>query len=91
MKTKKANELGIYDMSGNVCEWCSDWFGNYSPDSQTNPQGPDKGSERVMRGGYYSYLSAYENMFIDYRVSARYKNCQSCEHGFLGFRLVLAP
>ena len=89
VKTKKANELGIYDMSGNVFEWCSDWFGNYSPDSQTNPQGPAKGFERVMRGGYYSYLSAYENMFIDYRVSARYKNCQSCEHGFLGFRLVL--
>ena len=40
VKTKQANELGIYDMSGNVAEWCQDWFGRYSVDNQTNPQGP---------------------------------------------------
>ncbi len=49
--TKQPNELGIYDMSGNVQEWCSDWFGAYSSNTQTNPTGPSYGSERVVRGG----------------------------------------
>ena len=48
---KRPNELGLYDMSGNVIEWCQDWFGHYSSASQTNPQGPVTGDSRVFRGG----------------------------------------
>lgn len=49
--TKSPNELGIYDMSGNVSERCNDWYGSYSLDAQTNPQGPPSGKYHVVRGG----------------------------------------
>ena len=50
---KKPNELGIFDMSGNVCEWCSDWYGDYSSGGVTDPAGASTGSTRVLRGGVW--------------------------------------
>jgi surface protein len=56
--TKVPNELGIFDMSGNVSEWCQDYYGKYSSNSQTNPTGPSSGSTRIYRGGFWdSYPS----------------------------------
>lgn len=49
------NALGLYDMSGNVYEWCEDWRGNYTPEDQENPKGPERGIHRVFRGGFWGY------------------------------------
>ena len=62
------NELGIYDMSGNVWELCNDWYGNYSGEAQTNPIGPASGDYRVQRGG--SCATSADQCRISYRGAA---------------------
>jgi formylglycine-generating enzyme required for sulfatase activity len=82
--TKKPNELGIYDMSGNVLEWCNDWHDNYSSSSQANPTGAATGSYREPRGG------SWVNGASGCRVSARdYYFPPESRRNNIGFRLVL--
>ena len=54
--SKKANELGLFDMTGNVYEWCSDWYGAYTGETQNDPAGPEMGTQRVMRGGSWNSI-----------------------------------
>lgn len=83
--TKQANALGIHDMLGNVCEWVNDWYGDFSSDAQTNPQGPSSGTSRVFRSTSWNASASY------CRVSLRnYTSPNFTSYG-VGFRVARTP
>ena len=82
--TKQSNELGLYDMTGNVSEWCQDWKGSYASSSQTNPTGAVSGVGRVIRGGSWNDSAWY------CRSSYRLMHTPDYRFNGLGLRLILS-
>ena len=80
---KKANELGLFDMTGNVCEWCYDRFGYYTEEHQTDPTGPETGSSKMHRGGCWQYFD------YNCRVTRRNYFAPGAIRNYMGLRLAL--
>jgi formylglycine-generating enzyme required for sulfatase activity len=78
---KKPNELGLFDMCGNVAEWCQDYYSVYDASQQNNPQGPNEGSSRVIRGG------SWQQGVQECRNSSRNDDSPSIRYYYTGFRL----
>lgn len=81
---KKANAWGLYDMHGNVWEWCSDLYAVYPEGAATDPKGPEKGSDRAFRGGCWGNAAAYCRSAYRYGYQPQY------QHDYLGLRVALS-